>query len=409
MTRQDRFSIMTISSLFFAITFLAIGYGMILTFVGIYLKEQGVSNTVIGLINSAFFMGAIASSIFSQKIISSVGHIRSFATFASIMVVSFLIHSIFFNEIIWAILRLISGFSFYGLLIILESWLNEKSSHENRGKVLAIYTIIFYLSTALGQLFLNIDDNYKKYIFTIGSVLILFSVVFISLTKIKEPILKPFEQYSLPKIYSVVPLATTSSLIGGFFVGAFFTMFPVYILTKYNSVEVVSYFMLITLLGGLTSQWPIGLISDKYGRRKVISVVSFFTALISGLFIIIGINEQFLYICGFLLGLTIFSLYPLGVARANDVVDENKDLVEISRTLLFTYGIGSFCAPIFIGFLFNYYSEVIFLIFIVIAIYLAFYSLSRKRIADDDLSTYVNMPVASGLELPVLDPRTEEE
>ncbi len=409
MISKDTTSSIKISSLFFAITFLAIGYGMILTFVGVYLKEQGINNTYIGIINSAFFMGAIASSIFSQSIISTVGHIRSFATFASLMVISFLIHSIFFDLYIWTILRFISGFSFYALLIVLESWLNEKSSQENRGKILAIYTIIFYLSTAIGQLFLNIDGNLKNSIFAIGSTLILFSVLFISLTKIKEPDLKPFEHYSLPKIYSIVPLAATSSFIGGFFVGAFFTMIPVYILSKFESLETVSYFMLITLIAGLVSQWPIGLISDKLGRRKVISFVAFFTTIVSVLFFFIENNIYLLYGCGFLLGLSIFSIYPLGVARANDVIDENKDVIEISRTLLFTYGIGSFIAPLAIGFLSKYNEDIIFLLFSSLGLFLTFYSLSKKRIADDDLSSFVNIPVTSGLELPQLDPRNEQE
>lgn len=410
MTEQNKFSIMTISSLFFAITFLAIGYGMILTFIGVYLKELHVNDFMIGFINASFFLGAICSSIFSQSIISTVGHIRSFAAFASIMVISFLMHSVFFNEYLWAFLRFVSGFSFYSLLIIIESWLNEKSTQEDRGKVLSIYVIIFYLSTAIGQLFLNLDEHLKHSIFTIGSVLILFSILFISLTKIKEPQIEPFEHYSFPRVYSVIPLATTSSFIGGFYVGAFFTMAPVFILTKYNSVEVVSYFMLISILGGLVSQWPIGVVSDKIGRRKVISFVSFITALTSLLFLFIGEDIKTLYICGFLLGLTIFTVYPLGVARANDVLDENnKNLVEISRTLLFTYGIGSFVAPLIIGFLLKYYDNAIFAIFFLLGIYLTFYALSKKRVADDDMSTFVNIPVASGAELPTLDPRTDDE
>ena len=277
--------IVPISSLFIAIGFLAVGYGMILTFVGVYLKDIGISNTVIGIINAAFFLGAVISSILSQKIISTVGHIRSFAAFASLMVVSFLLHSLFLNEFLWAFLRFISGFAFYGLLIILESWLNEKSTERDRGKILAIYTIVFYLATAIGQLFLNIDEHFRQFIFTIGSILVLFSVFTIALTKIKEPQLKPFEKYSMPKIFSVVPLATVSSFIGGFFVGGFFTMLPVYILIQNHSIEVVSYFMLITLIGGLVSQWPIGLLSDKYGRRRLIAFTSLFTSGVSLAFI----------------------------------------------------------------------------------------------------------------------------
>jgi len=400
--------IFPISSLFFAIGFLAIGYGMILTFVGIYLKELQVSNIVIGLINASFFLGAISSSIFSQKIISTVGHIRSFGAFASIMVISFLLHSLFFDEYLWAFLRFTSGFSFYGLLIILESWLNEKSDEKDRGKILAIYTIVFYLATAIGQLFLNISEDFKQSIFSIGSILVLFSIIFIALTKIKEPHLKPFEQYSFPKIFSVAPLATVTSFIGGFFVGGFFTMIPVYLMNQFDSIEMVSYFMLIALLGGLVSQWPIGLLSDKFGRRKLIAYASLSTVFTSLLFILYPNNQFLTYFFAFLLGLTIFCLYPLSLARANDVIDENKDIVEISRTLLFTYGVGSFISPILIGIGLSFFNWFLFGAFFLFGTFLYFYALSQERVSDEDMSVFVNVPVASGAELPKLDPRQDD-
>jgi MFS family permease len=406
---MEKFSLSPVSSLFFAIAFLAIGYGMILTYVGVYLKDLGLNDAVIGLINASFFLGAIGSSIFSQKIISSVGHIRSFATFASLMVISFLIQALFFNEYLWALLRFISGFAFYALLIIIESWLNEKSSQTHRGKILAIYTIIFYLATALGQLFLNIKGDTTYIIFILGSVLILFSVLFISMTKIKEPILKPFEKYSFPKLYSVVPLALTGSFIGGFFVGGFFTMIPIYLMQKYSSIETVSIFMACSILGGLISQWPIGLLSDKYGRRKLIAFNGFYICFICLLFLFSISSATMIYILGILLGLSIFSIYPLSLSRANDVVDENKDIVEISRSLLFTYGLGSFIAPIFLGFGLYYYSEFIFVIFSILGVFIGFYSLSKKRIADDDMSVFVNIPVASGGTVVELDPRQDLE
>ena len=405
----DKFSLSPVSSLFFAIAFLAIGYGMILTFVGVYLKDLGLNDAVIGLINASFFLGAIGSSIFSQKIISSVGHIRSFATFASLMVISFLLQALFFNEYLWAFLRFVSGFAFYALLIIIESWLNEKSSQTHRGKILAIYTIIFYLATALGQVFLNIKGDTTYIIFILGSVLILFSVLFISMTKIKEPILKPFEKYSFPKLYSVVPLALTGSFIGGFFVGGFFTMVPIYLMQKYSSIETVSVFMACSIIGGLISQWPIGLLSDKYGRRKIIAYSGFYIFFVSLFFLFSSLLDNYIYFLGIFLGFSIFSIYPLSLARANDVIDENKDIVEISRTLLFAYGLGSFIAPIILGIGLFYYLEFIFLIFAILGLFLGFYSLSKKRVADDDMSIFVNIPVASGSVVVELDPRQDLE
>ncbi|MDX4069781.1 MFS transporter [Aliarcobacter skirrowii] len=400
--------ILPISSLFLSITFLAIGYGIMITYIGVYLKQAGVSSFSIGLINSAFFLGAIASSIFSQKIISTIGHIRSFASFAALMVIAFLLHSVYLNEFFWGFLRLISGFSFYALLIIVESWLNEKSSNSQRGQILAIYTIIFYLSTALGQLFLTIPKDSEFFVFTVGSVLVLFSLITIAMTKIKEPILKPFEQYSFPKLYSIVPLALTGSFIGGFFVGSFFTMLPLTILHKFDSTTILSIFMSLTLIGGLVSQWPIGKLSDKYGRRKLIAFCGFFTAFVSLLFIIVPELNSYYYILALLLGVTIFAIYPLSLARANDVLDENKDMVEISRALLFAYGAGSFIAPIILGIIFTFLNyEAIFFIYLTIGFFLGLYSLSRKRVADDDMSVFVNFPVTSGPVVAELDPRQD--
>lgn len=398
--------ILPISSLFLSITFLAIGYGIMITYIGVYLKQAGVSSFSIGLINSAFFLGAIASSIFSQKIISTIGHIRSFASFAALMVIAFLLHSVYLNEFFWGFLRLISGFSFYALLIIVESWLNEKSSNSQRGQILAIYTIIFYLSTALGQLFLTIPKDSEFFVFTVGSVLVLFSLITIAMTKIKEPILKPFEQYSFPKLYSIVPLALTGSFIGGFFVGSFFTMLPLTILHKFDSTTILSIFMSLTLIGGLVSQWPIGKLSDKYGRRKLIAFCGFFTAFVSLLFIIVPELNSYYYILALLLGVTIFAIYPLSLARANDVLDENKDMVEISRALLFAYGAGSFISPIILGIIFTFLNyEAIFFIYLTIGFFLGLYSLSRKRVADDDMSVFVNFPVTSGPVVAQMDPR----
>jgi MFS family permease len=400
--------ILPISSLFLSITFLAIGYGIMITYIGVYLKQAGASSFSIGLINSAFFLGAIASSIFSQKIISTIGHIRSFASFAALMVIAFLLHSVYLNEFFWGFLRLISGFSFYALLIIVESWLNEKSSNSQRGQILAIYTIIFYLSTALGQLFLTIPKDSEFFVFTVGSVLVLFSLITIAMTKIKEPILKPFEQYSFPKLYSIVPLALTGSFIGGFFVGSFFTMLPLTILHKFDSTTILSIFMSLTLIGGLVSQWPIGKLSDKYGRRKLIAFCGFFTAFVSLLFIIVPELNSYYYILALLLGVTIFAIYPLSLARANDELDENKDMVEISRALLFAYGAGSFIAPIILGIIFTFLNyEAIFFIYLTIGFFLGLYSLSRKRVADDDMSVFVNFPVTSGPVVAQMDPRQD--
>lgn len=405
-------ALLPISSLFFSISLLATGYGLLMTFIGIFLKQEGLNEGAIGLINSAFFLGAMLAAIFSQKLIVTVGHARSFSAFSAIMVMAFLGHALWFDPWFWATLRLVSGFAFYAMLIVLESWLNEKSSSEDRGKILAIYTIVFFLALALGQLLLMLEMSATT-IFILGSILVLWSLVLVAVTRVTQPVLKPFERYSMPKLLSIAPLALVGSFIGGVFIGAFYTMLPLYVLNLFDQPKVVSLFMAITILGGLMAQLPVGMLSDRIGRRKMLALSGFFGAGVFLLMLVLPLiwreSVALLYTVGFLLGVSLFSIYPLSVARANDVFDENTDLVEISRTLLFSYGFGSFIAPLFLGFVLGFSATAFFIVLTLFALALGYYSLRSERIPEDHMNVYVAVPAASGSVLAEMDPRMDEQ
>ncbi|WP_417549056.1 MFS transporter [Methylophaga sp.] len=405
-------ALLPISSLFFSISLLATGYGLLMTFIGIFLKQEGLTEGVIGLINSAFFLGAMLAAVFSQKLIVTVGHARSFSAFSAIMVMAFLGHALWFDPWFWATLRLISGFAFYAMLIVLESWLNEKSSTDDRGKILAIYTIVFFLALALGQLLLMLEMSATT-IFILGSILVLWSLVLVAVTRVSQPVLKPFERYSMPKLLSIAPLALVGSFIGGVFIGAFYTMLPLYVLNVFDQPKVVSLFMTITILGGLMAQLPVGMLSDRLGRRKMLAWSGFFGAGVFLLMLVLPLiwreSETLLYTVGFLLGISLFSIYPLSVARANDVFDENTDLVEISRTLLFSYGFGSFIAPLLLGFVLGFSAIAFFTVLTLFALALGYYSLHSERIPEDHMNVYVAVPAASGSVLAEMDPRMDDK
>jgi MFS family permease len=406
--RHETGSIFSISSLFLAIGFLALGYGLILTYVALGLQAMAIPNSIIGLINGGFFLGAMAAAVFAQKIISSYGHIRSYSFFAAGMIMAFLLHGMFADPILWAVLRLLSGFFLYGLFIILESWLNEKSTQAMRGRILAVYTLVFYLATALGQLFINLEARGSSFLFSLGSLFVLVSLIIISVIRIREPDLQPFARYSIPKIFQLAPLALTGSITAGFFVGGFFTMLPLVIMARYQSIEILSWFMTITILGGLIAQWPVGHLSDTIGRRKMMSFCGFTTGVIGLFFLILPTISIIDLVLGSLLGIGIFCLYPLAVARANDVIDVHRDIVEISRTLLFAYGLGSFFAPLLLGYAMNLGEDLVFGSFALLGLLLGGFALTQDRVPQDQLSTFVNVPIAFGPVATEFDPRVDE-
>ena len=403
-----RQALLPISSLFVSIAFLATGYGMLMTYIGLYLTQAGLSEMAIGMINAAFFLGALLAAVFSQSLIVNVGHARSFSAFSALMVMAFLGHTLHYAPWLWALLRLASGFAFYALLIVLESWLNEKSSATDRGRILAVYTVVFFMATAIGQLLLTIDIA-PHLVFVLGSVLVLASLFLVAITRISQPVLQPFERYSLPKVLHIAPLALIGSIVGGFFVGGFYTMMPVLVLKMYQQQSVVAAFMAISILGGLLAQWPVGTLSDRYGRRKLLAWAGLFSAAVCLLLALLTANVWLFYLLGFLLGTSLFCIYPLSVARANDRLDHGKDLVEVSRSLLFAYGIGAFLAPLLLGAVLGISGGLFFTVLAVAALLLGGYALTAERIANAQLSVFVAVPAASGASLAQMDPRQDEQ
>jgi MFS family permease len=402
--------VLPISSLFFAIALLCVGYGLLMSLVGIKLQAFGASSTLIGLVNASFFLGGVFSLLTAIKIISTVGHIRSFSVFAALLTFASLGHTLTDSVFIWGFFRMLSGYSLYSLLLIIESWINEKTTSTHRSQVLSIYTVIFYLSISGGQLLLNIPDHNGSLLFILAAMFVSISLIPISMTKISEPKVENVKTMSIPKLYGIAKLAIVSSFAGGLLVGGFFTMAPVYAKAAGFSNEFISIFMSTALFGALIAQWPIGWISDRLGRKIAIFAVAIIGAIASMLLWFLGEDIHILYMSVFILGISIFAIYPLSLARGNDTTDENANAVEISRALLMTYGIGSFVAPAIIGPFMNLFgNESIFLFFACVSLALAIYALTKDRVPFDERSVFVSVPTTSSTILAEFDPRQDED
>lgn len=339
-------------SLFLGVFFLFFGYGLFLNSAGVKLVEMGINDAVIGLLNAAFFVGAALSAIFAHRIVSNVGHIRSFSVFCAMFAVVALSHMMIDNLWAWGILRIILGFCHYSLLLLVESWMSEKTNLDTRGKVLATYNIIFYLAFILGVSLLSLELSSNN-IFTLATILVVISMLPIALTKMTQPEIPARERISVPRLFAISPLALATSFISGMLVNSFFTMASVFMLKLNFSLGEISLYLMISMVGGFISQLPMAALSGRIGRRNTIlacSIIATITTIL-GLFLILQEKSTvwIQYIIAFLLGCSLFSLYALSIARANDELPNNMNTIEVSRGLLFCYGIGALLAPPLLG------------------------------------------------------------
>ena len=131
-----------------------LSYGYQSSLLGVRAVIENFSLASTGFMMSGYFVGYFIGTRTATPVISSVGHIRVFAAFASIASLSILLHSIFVNPLSWFFLRVVTGYSMVLIYTIAESWLNDRASNKNRGKVLSIYMIILYGSMGSGIFYL---------------------------------------------------------------------------------------------------------------------------------------------------------------------------------------------------------------------------------------------------------------
>jgi MFS family permease len=298
----------------------------------------------------------------------------------------------------------------------MESWLNDESTNQTRGKLLSFYMIVTLIFSGFGQFLLNLSDPAKVDLFILVSILLSFALLPILLTKTEQPNISGPKRFSLTEFYAVSPLGFMAALFTGLAHSVVFGYGAVYAASKQLSVFEISIFMMIITTFGALSQWPCGYLSDKIDRRIILIGVTLAAA---GLSLLIVVSSYISIVLFFIL-VALFSfmslpMYSLAVAHINDFLKPNE-IVAASSTFAILVGIGAILGPIFVSTLMTLIGSNGFFVYLfIIHGLLGLFGLYRiaKRIKPTDIeSQYVPLPrniTPAGMELnPVTEPIEEK-
>ena len=336
--------IRTIWPLFLGIFFIGLGNGLQGTLSSWRADFEGFSVLTTGLIMSGFFIGALASSMLSPKLIKKTGQIRTYAAYASIASTAILIQILFIEPPVWFVARFLSGFCIVGIMIIVEGWLNSISSNENRGQIFSFHMIVVWGGLALGQGLFVVDDPAGVSLFLLASILLSVSLIPILLTEIKAPETDVQESLGLKALWKASPSGVATIGLSGLASAGFFGVGTIYAVKVGLSVSETALFMTLFIGFGAVSQWPLGWLSDKVDRRKVIllccaSVISICIVLVSFEF-----TSTIHLILSALVGAFTLPLYSIGVAQANDRL-EPKQMISASGTIVLVFSVFAVLGP----------------------------------------------------------------
>jgi MFS family permease len=407
-------TLVSFTALFAAVFSLLMGIGLLGTLLSLRLTIEGLSTQMTGLILAAYFLGLVSGSFFCPRLIQLVGHIRSFAAFAAVTTAIVMLHGLFFSAIAWGILRFLTGIATMGLYMVIESWLNECTSPDIRGRIFSIYMVLTHLGMGIGQQLLNAGDVRGQELFFVTGLLLALCLVPVVITRSVRPKLPETTHFNLIALFKKAPMGILGCLTAGLINSAFYAMGPVFGNQIGLTVSELSWFMTATIFGGIVFQWPMGAIADRFDRTVVLTLLGTLIAMTS-LTILLSAKTSIVWLIAAmgLFGGLIFTVYPVSVARTHDLFAA-KDIVPVSSALLLSYGIGATIGPIaasgFVDFSKNPYGLFAYCAFVSGMYAAASYYLKRKEkisvVPPEEHVDFIPMKSTSPVAM-VIDPRAE--
>ena len=325
-----------------------VALGIMPPLIPLLLLRAGVSSPAIGAVASAYFIGFLAGALTAQRVVMRVGHIRAFATFASLAANATLLMLFFEAPVLAGLLRLVIGYASCGLTMVAESWLNDRADSGTRGRIFGAYLVASWGASVLGPLVLSVMPASPQ-LYVVAGMAFALSLLPMALTHESNPEIRQRARLNLRHLYRISPVGVVCSLAAGLLNSAYYPLVPVYLQRQGYDSTTIGGFISVISVAGLLVQYPVGMLSDRFGRRRIIIVILVAGCLLAGLMDLIeGSSLTLLTVLGFLLAGMMAPLYGLGAGQTNDRM-QRGDYVAASGGLLFAWSLGSSIGPSIAG------------------------------------------------------------
>ncbi|GGO25478.1 MFS transporter [Gemmobacter aquaticus] len=334
--------------LLMGVMLLMVGNGMQGSLLGIRGAIEGFRTVEISIVISSYFVGFLAGSLMVPGMIRRVGHVRVFSALGSVISAGLVLYPVAPEWFLWSVLRVVIGFSFCGVYITAESWLNQLSTNETRGQALSAYMIVQMIGIITAQFLLNVANPDGFVLFVIPSVLVSLAFIPILLTDIPTPKFESTKRLGFRALWRISPLGCVGMLLTGGVFAAMFGMASVWGAQVGLSVRQISIFVGAMYVGGLLLQYPIGWLSDRNDRRRLILWLSAFAGVVMLLAGLVDLPFALNLAVAMVLGGITNPLYSLLIAYTNDFLARDE-MAAASSGMLFLNGLGAIVGPLVTG------------------------------------------------------------
>lgn len=340
---------LSIAAIILSMTILALGNGIIFTYVPFTLARSPETQWAAGLAIAAIALGGLVGSLVAGPLIRRAGHARLFAASFALVIVSEAIIALGLDPVAWIAARGIFGAAGNMNFIITQSWINHAASNAWRGKAMSFFYMTYVIGLGFGALLLGHLPEEGNIAPVTAIVFCAVAILPVSLTRLPIPPAPASVKVDLALAWRNSPVAFVGILASGALSTAVQSFTPVYAAVNGVSQQTVATLMFVMALGLLFVQYPLGALSDRIDRRVVLVLTCAIVA-VAGLFAL-GVSFS-----SFVLLLIVFSVlagsaesvYSIASAHANDRADPSY-FVPLASTLLIAWSISATVVPLAIS------------------------------------------------------------
>ncbi|TCP56060.1 putative MFS family arabinose efflux permease [Tumebacillus sp. BK434] len=336
--------------------------GLIVPLLSFILEQREVSAVFNGISTTALFLGVIVASPFIELVVRKYGAKRTILYSTGLAFIMTLAFPIWDNLYAWIAFRVILGIALSGIFVSTEIWLNTILTANNRGRMFAFYGLAIAIGLMIGPLGINLLSISLWAPFLVSALCYIIPMLITIRIPDDDSRLGEAETEDGNgikrwwRIFWLAPFAMLASLVYGYMDGALIGQFPIYGSRLEMAPATISLTLSVFVFGSIVFQFPLGWLSDIWGRRQTLLLASCIGLAGFLLLPLAQTNTWMLMTMFFLVGGALGSFYSLGLAYLGDLL-YGSDLPTGNVLYTMLYGVGSIMGPSFTGAAIQYFGK----------------------------------------------------
>lgn len=325
--------------------------GLSIPLISLYMERLGYGSTLIGMNAATAALAVLVTGPYVALFSSRLGTVTTLLLGNFLAAAGLILFSFFTAAWPLFALRALIGFGAALGWIVSETWISILPSERWRGRVIALYAILFGVGLALGPLILNFIGTRGATPFVVCAALLMASGIPAAMVYRHAPVIgEKNQRVRVAYALRVAPVGIMAALLCGIAEQSLLGLLPLWGLGIGLTTADAVFLTTLFAVGGVLLMLPVGWLSDRMDRFSLLIGVVALGTLCTLLLPLLTGGRPALFATMLVLGGAVAAFYVLGLTLIGETSSSrNADLVSLNTVFIMAYTAGMVAGPIAAG------------------------------------------------------------